>query len=155
MSYATIDDVADRMGRDLDPSEAEIVSARLDDVEAVIRTRVPDIAERVATSPTLGRLLAMVEADAVIRVIRNPRGLTAETDGDYGYRITPDAAKGRISIEPDEWKLLGVKGDVIALNLRIGAVMPSRQEGEYVRHRGKSGPETKPFEQGLDEAVWS
>lgn len=37
-----------------------------------------------------------IEAEAVLRVIRNPEGLFSEQDGSYGYQLSRTAADNRL-----------------------------------------------------------
>lgn len=152
MAYATADDVAELLGRELTESETTIVNRRLEHVEDLIITRIPDIAEQIADTPRIGRLLTMVEVDAILRLIRNPEGYTQETDGNYSYSIDGRVASGRISILPEEWQLLGLRTQLFVLSPVI--VLGRTEEGAVDPYKGKSGPETQPFETGLDEAVW-
>lgn len=83
MAYATAIDIADRLGRDLDESEERIIEARLEDVEALILQRIPDLNDRVNSGKLNERLVVMAEADALMRLIKNPDGYRQETDGNY------------------------------------------------------------------------
>ena len=156
MAYALPDDIADRLGRELDANESRIVEARLDDIEAMIFDRLPDLPSRMANNPTLGRLLVMVEADVLLRLIRNPLGLIAESEGGYGYRrVTDETVSGRLALLKEEWRLLGVKNDVVVLDVDLRSAFGGvRREGDIDPSRGKSSPANAPFEQGLDTALW-
>ena len=107
MAYATVADVEARLGRSLDPSEQTIVQTRLNDVELIIRANIPDLDEKVADGTIDEDLLVMIECEAVLRLIRNPEGYTAETDGNYSYQISSRVASGRLDILPEEWDWLG------------------------------------------------
>ena len=48
MAYATVADVEARLGRSLEAGEQDIVETRLNDVELLIRHRIPDLDARVA-----------------------------------------------------------------------------------------------------------
>src|SRR5690606_19629763 len=109
MAYATPEDVALRLGRELDDDEGNLVAERLDDVEEMIRLRIPDLDDKVVEGSLRERLLVFIECEAVLRLIRNPEGFTAETDGSYSYEISAQAASGRLEIRPEEWAMLGVK----------------------------------------------
>lgn len=108
MAYATPDDVADRLGRDLDDSEIRLVQTRLEDVELLIKSRVSDLDSKVASGEIDLDLVVMIEAEAILRLIRNPEGYTSETDGNYSYQISKDVASGRLSLLDNEWWRLGV-----------------------------------------------
>lgn len=81
MAYATASDVEDRLGRELDSSETQIVNTRLDDVERLIKARIKDLDDLVDAGEPDEDLVVQIEAEAVLRLIRNPEGLTSETDG--------------------------------------------------------------------------
>lgn len=121
MSYASVEDVEELLGRDLTDAEQVIVNRRLDHAEDLIVSRIPDLAEKVTEDPRLARLLTIIEADCVLRLIRNINGLVSERDGAYGYRIDERVASGRLHILPEEWSLLGVP-QVQALSINFGGV---------------------------------
>lgn len=108
MAYATVDDVAVRLGRDLDDAEQRLAAVLLDDAEERIRARIPDLDDRVAASEHYRALVVSVEAAAVVRVLRNPGGYRSETEGTYAYTLDTRAAAGFLTILDDEWALLGV-----------------------------------------------
>jgi hypothetical protein len=115
MSYATPEDVEARLGRELEASEAQIVNTRLNDVELMIRYRIPDLDTKVATGVIDPQVIIMVECDAILRLIRNPDGYTAETDGNYSYQISSQVASGKLDIFGNEWALLGVRNGAFTI----------------------------------------
>lgn len=115
MAYASVEDVEARLGRDLDTSESQIVSTRLNDVELMIRNRIPDLDTKVSTGVIDPQLVVMVECDAILRLVRNPEGFTAETDGNYSYQISKEVASGKLDILPGEWALLGVRAGAFTI----------------------------------------
>lgn len=146
MAYATAADVEGRLvGRTLDVDEAAIVETRLDDVEALIQARIPDLDDKITSGTLNQRLVVMVEAEAVLRLIRNPEGMTQETDGNYSYSIDAKVASGRLSILPEEWTLLGFRRSVVLLSPQIS--MPTWDDVNY----NPNGD----FEPELDTAVWA
>lgn len=118
-TYATANDVADRLGRDLDTSEARIVAARLNDVELMIKARIPDLATRVTAGAPTAATVAMVEADVVLRLLRNPEGIVGETDGNYSYQLNWANVTGRLMITDEEWALLGIRQSVFTIAPRL------------------------------------
>jgi len=106
MAYATVDDVESRLGRQLTPEEEAQVQVLLEDAEGMIRQRIPDLDAKVASDENYERLVIMVEANAVIRVIRNPDAFIAETDGNYSYQRATEGASGYLDILPNEWQWL-------------------------------------------------
>lgn len=107
MSYASVADVEHRMGRPLSDPERTLAAALLDDAETLLRARIPRLDQRVADEQ-FGKLVVLVEASAVVRVLRNPGGYRSETAGDYSYTIDTRAAAGYLTILDSEWRLLGV-----------------------------------------------
>lgn len=125
MAYATPNDIQERLGRELDESEATIVATRLEDAEELILSRIPDLTEQIDGGKLRQRLVVMVESEVVMRLIRNPEGYTQETDGNYSYTIDARVASGHLSILPEEWSLLGVRRSIvmIAPNIEFPAGM--------------------------------
>ncbi len=131
MAAASVEDVQRRFVRPLEDQERVVVAQRLDDAEELIRARV----DPASVAPAV---LAMVEAEMVLRLIRNPDGYSQETDGNYSYSVSALVASGRLEVLPDEWRLLGVRTGV-------GMVAP--------RIRGRL--EADPVDDGPDTARWA
>lgn len=108
MAYAVVKDVQDRANWPLTDAEKTLAGVLLDDAEGKIRTRVPDLNARVAASEDYKKLVIRIEADAVLRVLRNPDGYREESDGDYSYGRIAAVAAGYLLILDDEWRDLGV-----------------------------------------------
>lgn len=107
MAYATITDVSTRLGRPIaDPSEVAQVEAWIGDVESLIIARLPGLPAAVIAGMPTAATVAMVEANAVIRKIRNPDGKVSETIDDYTYRLGGDARRSDLFLTEDEWALL-------------------------------------------------
>ena len=107
MAYATITDVSTRLGRPIvDPSEVAQVEAWIGDVESLILARLPGLPDAVTAGLPTAATVAMVEANAVIRKIKNPDGKVAEGIDDYNYRLNENARKGELFLTDDEWALL-------------------------------------------------
>jgi hypothetical protein len=112
MSYAVATDVTNRLGRDISDNTAllTLITTRLADVERLIIRRIPTLAAQLtADPPTIDVAdVVQVEADAVLRLARNPEGYISETDGNYTYQLAQDMSAGSLSILPEEWEILGV-----------------------------------------------
>jgi len=116
MAYATPEDVEVRFMRPLDEDEKRVVAARLEDAELLLRSRIPDLDEKVAAGVLDRALVVMVEAEMVLRLIRNPDGLVQETDGSYSYSTSQKVASGLLEVLPREWTLLGVRSGVYVID---------------------------------------
>ena len=102
--------------RPLDEDEKRVVAARLEDAELLLRSRIPDLDEKVTTGVLDQALVVMVEAEMVLRLIRNPDGLVQETDGSYSYSTSQKVASGLLEVLPREWTLLGVRSGVYIID---------------------------------------
>ncbi|WP_280350348.1 Gp19/Gp15/Gp42 family protein [Nocardia abscessus] len=107
MAYATAEDVAVRWNRTLTEEETALVNARLADVERRIKRRIPDLAAKITAGTVDVEDVKQVEADAVLRLVRNPEGYIQESDGSYSYMLSQEAASGKLEILPEEWESLG------------------------------------------------
>lgn len=136
--------VADRLGRDLDTAEARIVDARLADAELLITSRIPDLTAQVTAGAIDPAAVAMVESDAVLRLIRDPEGYVTETDGNYSCEIDQRVATSRLVILDNEWVLLGVRAEVFTIAPRLH--VPGDCFGDYWWHHWMDPDDT---------AVWA
>lgn len=131
MTYANVSDVTTRLGRSIsEAAEVAQVNAWLTDVESLILTRIPDLAGRIADGSPTQAVVVMVEANAVIRKIKNPDGKVAEGIDDYNYRLNENARKGEIFLTDDEWALLMPGVGEGAFTIRPGGYRP--RDGEWV-----------------------
>jgi hypothetical protein len=107
MPYASSSDVQSRLGRELTPEETPLVNTRLADAERMIRRRIPDLDAKVTAGTIAEADVVQVEADAVLRLVRNPDGIVSETDGNYTHMISPALVTGKLEITREEWSALG------------------------------------------------
>lgn len=115
MAYASPSDVAVRWARTPSTEESALIGVRLNDVERMIRRRIPDLDTQVTDGDIDLADLKQVEADAVLRLVRNPEGYLSETDGSYTYMLQSDLATGKLVVTPEEWEMLGVARSRIAM----------------------------------------
>lgn len=122
MAYATAEDIESRLGRELEDSEVTIVEQRLEDCELIILGRIPTLHAKVDAGTINADIVAMVEADAVIRILRNPEGIVGETDGNYSYQLNWATVTGTLSLTSEEWRLLGYTRNAFTITPKIGSV---------------------------------
>jgi hypothetical protein len=104
MAYATVEDVADDLGRPLaDGAETTQVQRWIDRVEARIKQRITDFDERAANESAFVDLVAGVEVDVVVRRINNPTAKKSERLDDYSYSLQDAAAKADLWPTDEEW----------------------------------------------------
>ena len=115
MPYASSSDVSVRWGRALTLEETQLVDQRLADVERMTLRRIPDLAAKIEDDTIDVDDVVQVEADAVLRLVRNPDGVVSETDGNYSYVRSRELASGKLEITPEEWAILGITASVVQL----------------------------------------
>ncbi|GIG27182.1 Gp19/Gp15/Gp42 family protein [Cellulomonas denverensis] len=131
MTYAVLTDVATRLGRPItDTNEVAQVNAWLSDIEALILSRIPDLAAQIADGHPTEAVVKMVEANAVIRKIKNPDGKQNERIDDYSFGLNTDAARGDLFLTDEEWALLEPGSGEGAFTIRPYAADPRR--GQWV-----------------------
>lgn len=108
MAFATADDVVTLWAKEPEPEVMTLIDRRLNQVERMIRRRIPDLDLKVQSSATFEADLIDIEADAVLRLVRNPEGYMSETDGTYTYQLQQDLSVGKLEVLDDEWTILGV-----------------------------------------------
>lgn len=108
MAYATAEDVVTLWAKEPEPEVMTLIERRLEQVERMIRRRVTDLDTQASESDTFLADLIDIEADAVLRLVRNPEGYMSETDGTYTYQLQSDLSSGKLEILDDEWQTLGV-----------------------------------------------
>lgn len=109
MTYAKAADVQAIYGKALTTEETALVERRLAQVERMILRRIPDLADQIEAEEIDQPDVVDIEAEAVLRVIRNPEGLYSEQDGSYGYQLSREAADNSLRITAEEWERLGIK----------------------------------------------
>ena len=129
MSYVTVPEIAARIGRALTDLEAAQVNAWIDDLDAMISLRVPDLEDRVAQDQPSVAVVRMVYAQAIRRVLLNPEGLRQYTESidDYSVTKTVDSAmsSSALYLTDDEWGLLSPASTGDAFTIRShGATDP-------------------------------
>lgn len=126
MAFATPEDVQKRLGRDLTAAEVLQVDEWLQDLEADIRARIPDIDALMTdteTGESYTRTVTRVVAETIVAKLKNPKGLRQYTESvdDYSLTETVDVANssGRLMISDDDWDLLipSLNGDAFLIRL--------------------------------------
>jgi hypothetical protein len=107
MALAQVADVTDRwIGEPLEAEVLAVIDKRLGDAERILKSEVPDLLVQAAADPEYHDNAVMVEADMVLRLIRNPEGYSQESDGNYSYAIYQRVASGLLEVLDNELELL-------------------------------------------------
>ncbi|QXC45212.1 Gp19/Gp15/Gp42 family protein [Rhodococcus qingshengii] len=109
MTYAAAADVTTLWAKEPEPEVISLIERRLEQVERMLKRRIPDLAVRIAAGDIGEADVVDIEADAVLRVVRNPDGYLSETDGGYTYQLQSDLSSGKLTITDEEWAILGIK----------------------------------------------
>ncbi|MGJ6122518.1 Gp19/Gp15/Gp42 family protein [Mycolicibacterium sp. Y3] len=79
------------------------------DIERMILRRIPDLAAQIEADDLEKADVVDIDADAVLRVIRNPEGLFSEQEGSHSHQLSREAVDSSLRIPAEEWELPGVK----------------------------------------------
>jgi len=121
MAYATVSDVEVRYGRTLTASESAQVTAWVEDLQAEIFERIPNLEALILLGRPTEATLKRVISSAIIRKLDNPKGLKSRTVAidDYSTTEQPwiEGSAGALDLTDDEWsKLLpGSSGDAFTI----------------------------------------
>jgi hypothetical protein len=111
MALATKEDVAARLGRELDDAALILlVETRLNDAERMLKRRITDLLDKALADADYEAEVIRVESDMVLRLVRNPDGYSQESDGNYSYAIYQRVASGVLEVLDEEWEALGLTG---------------------------------------------
>lgn len=139
MTYADPSDVSGRLGRSLDASESTMVATRLADAERLLKARIPDLDQKIADGDVSIDLIKMIEANAVVRLVRNPNAYTGETDGNYSYQINWKTATGELEILDNEWALLGISQAMFVIAPLLPPWLTEPQFDSYLDYFSRTG----------------
>ncbi|KZM71065.1 hypothetical protein [Nocardia terpenica] len=104
--FATATDVSDRFGAALTPEQEKLVTARIADAEALLKTEVPALAAGTGGLPTITLANAKrVVCDAVLRPLRNPAGVLSERSGPFEVTFRSEAMGEEIYFTADQLAL--------------------------------------------------
>lgn len=107
MTYAVASDVTVRWAKTATAEQTSLINVRLADVERMLLRRV-NLAAGITAGTFVAADVVQIEADAVLRLVRNPEGYLSETDGDYTYMLAQQLASGKLEILDEEWETLGL-----------------------------------------------
>jgi hypothetical protein len=118
----TLEDVQARTEFDLTTRfERAFVEVLIADAVALIVDECPTVPSRLASGALSSNNYKRVVSDVVKRIIRNPEGLSSESEGGYSYTANAAAASGTFWLtDRDRRTLNGVKATNVPGTTSIG-----------------------------------
>jgi len=105
----------------LDSFDQAYVETKIEDAVALIVDECPTVPARLLSGALSPSNYRRVVYDVVMRVIRNPAGLTSEAEGGYSYNTSAAVASGDFWLSPrDRRTLLGLRSPGGAGSISIG-----------------------------------
>jgi hypothetical protein len=136
MAYATLNDVATKRYGSLaamPTAEQGKATVLLEEAEAELDFRLPTLAVNLAAGTVKAVLVRKVVTDAVIRVLRNPSAVTAQTLGPESVQWSAANAVGTIAFTDDELALLTPAGASSLVETADGQAIGSATLGRPAR----------------------
>jgi Phage protein Gp19/Gp15/Gp42 len=118
MTYADDSDVEVRLGRTLSEPERLQVLAWLQDIEGTIKSRIPNLDDLVTAGTLPAAVVLKIEAQAVLRVLRNPDGKLTERIDDYSWTRDSSTATGSLCLTDEEWDELTPSSSYESFSIR-------------------------------------
>lgn len=133
--YAGTDEVELAWNKPVSDEQADYVDYLIDKAERLVRDKVPSLSLRITAGKLTAQTVGDVVVDMVVRLLRNPEGLSSESAGDYSYQRNATTGEGRIFIRPDELaRLRGNLGQVSSVPVGDDALAePVRRDWEWRR----------------------
>ena len=138
---AAVGDVAEQ--KTLSPAEEALAAVLIRSASQMIRARRPSIDAQIAGAAVSGDLVALAVTNMVLRVLRNPGGLRAETVGPFSRTYDTTYAAGLLVLTPDDEALLDpvAQEGVAAGPVRMLQARPSLGIAPVRRYGGTSMPD--------------
>lgn len=102
---AAVGDVAEQFGT-LSGAQEQLTSVLIRAASQIIRARRPGIDSLISAGTVSGDLVALAVTNMVLRVLRNPNGLRAETVGPFSRTYDTTYAAGLLVLSADDESLL-------------------------------------------------
>lgn len=149
-SYATWDDVKAQYEQAIPDTAQPRIERLLAQASARLTAMVPSLPARIAATTVDPALPNGMVVEAVLRVYRNPAGVTQQAEGPFSRSLHATAARNEIYFDPDQVKaLLAENHDLGIGTFHVGIPAPQGPplgldaDGRYVftpeRYRGRQG----------------
>lgn len=105
-TYATVTDLEVKWQQTLTTSQAAMAAVLLDEGEAILLGQVPGLAAAVVAGSVSPILVRKVLTDAVLRVMRNPSGVTTQVVGPESATFSGQAQRAELQFLASELALI-------------------------------------------------
>lgn len=106
----THEDVDESYEETLDPTTTNWVQQKIDEAVRELLAYIPDLSDRIASGKVDAQLVTDKVVGAVLRVVRNPKGIETEDEGDYGIKLRNTVASGDVWFQEKDLLQLGWQG---------------------------------------------
>jgi hypothetical protein len=107
-THATVDDVADRLGRPLNAGEITQITAYLEDAETNILGKLPDALTKSGTDPVYSATLKAVECSIALRAARITDAVQAAYPNVENWSAPSGSSRANVTVLDTEWRQLGL-----------------------------------------------
>ena len=122
MTYATLADVEAKWRTLPAAADQNRATALLAEAEALLDSKLPDLAANITAGTVSAVLARKVVTDAVIRVLANPSGVAQQTLGPESVQYTGVRTLGTVEFTASELASLAPAGDgVSAAGVAVGS----------------------------------
>lgn len=108
MSLAEVGDVADRLGRPLNPGEETQVASYLTDAENAVLAKIPTAITKAGTDPVFRGNLISVEVSVALRAARITDAVQAAYPATENWTTHPGYSRANVTVLDSEWRKLGL-----------------------------------------------
>lgn len=108
MTIATPQDVADRLGRPLNPGEETQLEKYLEDAEYAILAKIPDALTKALEDTTFKGNMLSVEVSVALRAARITDAVQAAYPATEQWQTHPGYSRANVTVLDSEWRKLGL-----------------------------------------------
>jgi hypothetical protein len=146
--YCTFDDVTAAFEGTIPSTDRARVESLIKRASARLTHMMPSIVPRIQSGDLDPELPAGLVIESVLRVYRNPEGITAEEVGPFHKQFNPRSIVAEISFDDEEvQEVLAPIPNYLRPSIRVGMPVPSQVLAEV------DGVQWPPIPQTVDDAL--